>query len=41
MGWRRFPTLKAAVRAFERHKLGDEADLAAQRTSVESKVGEP
>jgi high affinity sulfate transporter 1 len=41
MGLRRFPTLKAAVHAFERHKLGAEADLAAQRTSVESKVGEP
>ena len=32
---RRFPTLKAAVRAFERYKLGAEAGLAAQRASVE------
>jgi MFS superfamily sulfate permease-like transporter len=38
---RRFPTLKAAVHAFERHKLGAEADLAAQRSSLESKVGKP
>jgi high affinity sulfate transporter 1 len=41
MQLREFPTLKAAVRAFERRKLGAETELAAQRTSVESKVGEP
>jgi MFS superfamily sulfate permease-like transporter len=38
---RRFPTLKAAVHAFKRHKLGAEADLAAQRASGVSKVGKP
>ena len=30
-GLRRFPTLKAAVRAFEHHKLGADADQASQR----------
>jgi high affinity sulfate transporter 1 len=30
-GLRRFPTLKAAVRAFEHHKLGAGADQASQR----------
>ena len=38
---RRFPTLKAAVSAFKRHKLRAETNLAAQRASVEPKVGEP
>ena len=38
---REFPTLNAAVRAFERHQVGAEADLAAQHTWVEPNVGEP
>ena len=33
MGFRRFPTLKAAVHAFERHKLGTAADQAAPHPS--------
>jgi MFS superfamily sulfate permease-like transporter len=38
---RRFPTLRAAVHGFEHRERDAEVDLAARRTSVESKTGEP